>query len=144
MPSAFAAGLLEERAQPGDRPVSRALRPSFLAISTSWMNGGGAKLMQMNFAAECASTSIVDTTGPGSTTPGPPAREHADGIYGLDCMPREDLRQIGARDRHAVHKIAEVRQRHPEAVILSCSVNPIWRPTTCHALYINICLTSGC
>ena len=38
-------------------------------------------------------------------------------IYGLDCMPREDLRKIGARDRHAAHKIAEIRQRHPNAVI---------------------------
>ncbi len=29
------------------------------------------------------------------------AREHGEAIYGLDCMPREDLRKIGARDRHA-------------------------------------------
>jgi hypothetical protein len=33
-------------------------------------------------------------------------------------MPREDLRKIGARDRHAAHKIAEIRERHPNAVIL--------------------------
>src|SRR5437868_11757871 len=46
------------------------------------------------------------------------AREHAEAIYGLDCMPREDLRRIGARDRHAVHKIAEIRQRHPDAAIM--------------------------
>src|SRR5579863_5563176 len=46
------------------------------------------------------------------------AREHAEGIYGLDCMPREDLRKIGARDRHAAHKIKEIRQKHPRAVIL--------------------------
>jgi len=46
------------------------------------------------------------------------AREHTEGLYGLDCMPREDLRKIGARDRHAAHKIAEIRQRHPRAVIL--------------------------
>jgi hypothetical protein len=46
------------------------------------------------------------------------AREHSEGIYGLDCMPREDLRKIGARDRHAAHKIAEIRQRHPRATIL--------------------------
>jgi hypothetical protein len=46
------------------------------------------------------------------------AREHASAIYGLDCMPREDLRKIGARDRHAAVKIAEMRQRHPEALIL--------------------------
>ena len=45
------------------------------------------------------------------------ARDHAEAIYGLDCMPREDLRKIGARDRHAAAKIAEVRLRHPEAAI---------------------------
>src|SRR5580700_2968098 len=45
------------------------------------------------------------------------ARDHGESIYGLDCMPRESLRKIGARDRHAAAKIAEIRQRHPEAVI---------------------------
>src|SRR5579864_60323 len=45
------------------------------------------------------------------------ARDHAEAIYGLDCMPREDLRKIGARDRHAAAKIAEIRERHPDAVI---------------------------
>ncbi|HEY6337660.1 MAG TPA: ChaN family lipoprotein [Candidatus Sulfotelmatobacter sp.] len=45
------------------------------------------------------------------------ARDHAEGIYGLDCMPREDLRKIGARDRHAAAKIAEIRERHPNAAI---------------------------
>jgi len=46
------------------------------------------------------------------------ARDHAQAIYGLDCMPREDLRKIGARDRHASDKIAEIRGRHPDALIL--------------------------
>src|SRR6202142_62617 len=46
------------------------------------------------------------------------AREHGAPIYGLDCMPREDLRKIGARDRHAADKIAEIRQRHPNAIIV--------------------------
>ncbi len=46
------------------------------------------------------------------------AREHAEAIYGLDCMPREDLRKIGSRDRHAAAKIAEIRARHPDAVIM--------------------------
>ncbi len=45
------------------------------------------------------------------------ARDHAEAIYGLDCMPREDLRKIGARDRHAASKIKEIRERHPNAVI---------------------------
>jgi hypothetical protein len=33
-------------------------------------------------------------------------------------MPREDLRKIGARDRHASDKIAELRRRHSDALIL--------------------------
>jgi len=46
------------------------------------------------------------------------AREQGASIYGLDCMPREDLRKIGARDRHAAEKIAELRRRHSDALIL--------------------------
>ncbi len=45
------------------------------------------------------------------------ARDHSEAIYGLDCMPRENLRKIGARDRHAAAKITEIRQRHPDAAI---------------------------
>jgi hypothetical protein len=46
------------------------------------------------------------------------ARDRGASIYGLDCMPREDLRKIGARDRHAADKIAELRRRDPEALII--------------------------
>jgi hypothetical protein len=46
------------------------------------------------------------------------AREYGIAVYGLDCMPREDLRKIGARDRHAAGKIVEIRRRHPEALVL--------------------------
>ncbi|MGD0792568.1 MAG: ChaN family lipoprotein [Terriglobales bacterium] len=46
------------------------------------------------------------------------ARDHGASIYGLDCMPREDLRKIGARDRHAADKIAELRRRHADALII--------------------------
>jgi hypothetical protein len=46
------------------------------------------------------------------------ARERDALIYGLDCAPREDLRKIAARDRHAADKITELRHRHPEALIL--------------------------
>jgi hypothetical protein len=45
------------------------------------------------------------------------ARDHAEGVYGVDCMPRENLRKIAARDRHAAAKIAEIRERHPQAAI---------------------------
>jgi hypothetical protein len=46
------------------------------------------------------------------------ARDHDVLVYGLDCMPREDLRKIGARDRHAADKIADLRRRHSDALIL--------------------------
>ena len=46
------------------------------------------------------------------------ARDHGASIYGLDCMPREDLRKIGARDRHSADQIAELRRQHPDALIV--------------------------
>lgn len=46
------------------------------------------------------------------------ARDHAEGIYGLDCMPREDMRRIRSRDRHAAAKISEARRQHPNASIV--------------------------
>jgi Haem-binding uptake, Tiki superfamily, ChaN len=46
-------------------------------------------------------------------------RTHALATYGLDCMPRHDLRTIAARDRHAALKIAELRQRHPQATVVA-------------------------
>lgn len=45
------------------------------------------------------------------------ARDCAEGLYALDCMPREDLRRIRSRDRHAAVKIAEMRERHPDSII---------------------------
>jgi heme-binding uptake protein ChaN (Tiki superfamily) len=47
------------------------------------------------------------------------ARQHGAGIYGLDCLPRNDLRRIGLRDRHAAEKLAEVRREHPNAVLIA-------------------------
>ena len=46
------------------------------------------------------------------------ARRHAGGVYGLDCMPRDDLRKIARRDRHAAQKIAEIARRHPNAIVV--------------------------
>ena len=45
-------------------------------------------------------------------------RSCAQAVYGLDCMPRGDLRKIAARDRHAAAKIAEIRAKHPEARVV--------------------------
>ena len=46
------------------------------------------------------------------------AREHADAIYALDCIPRSDLRRIRSRDRHAAVKIEQARREHPQAKIV--------------------------
>ena len=46
------------------------------------------------------------------------ARQQAAEVYGLDCMPRDDLRKIGTRDRHAAQKIAEIARRHPNAIVV--------------------------
>ena len=120
LPSAqrCAATLLEERAQPGDRPVVLGLETIFSRdqhiLDEWWRRQIDAEELQQRIR--------FDLDWGYDWTPFyellVTAREHADAIYGLDCMPREDLRKIGARDRHAVHKMAEIRQRHPNAVIM--------------------------
>ena len=46
------------------------------------------------------------------------ARDHGEAVYGLDCMPRGDLRRAPLHDRHAADRIAQIRKRHPDAVIM--------------------------
>lgn len=46
------------------------------------------------------------------------ARQLGAAVYGLDCEPRDDMRKIAARDRHAAAKIAELRARHPNAAVV--------------------------
>jgi hypothetical protein len=114
----FAAGLLEQRALAGDRPVVLGLETIFSRdqhILEEWWRReiDQEELRQrmrfdLDWGYDWAPFYELLVT----------AREHAEGVYGLDCMPREDLRKIGARDRHAADKIAEVRQGHPSAAIL--------------------------
>jgi len=120
LPSAqrFAATLLEQRAQPGDRPVVLGLETIFSRhqhILDEWWRReiDEYELRQrirfdLDWGYQWAPFYELLVT----------AREHADAVYGLDCEPRADLRKIGARDKHAAHKIAEVHQRHPNAVIM--------------------------
>jgi len=119
LPSAqrYAATLLEQRAMVGDRPVVLGVETVFSRdqhILDEWWRReiDDAELRQrvrfdLDWGYDWAPFHEVLVT----------ARDHGEGIYGLDCMPREDLRKIGARDRHAAVKIAEVRERHPNAVI---------------------------
>ena len=114
----FAANVFEERALPGDRPVVLGLETIFVRdqhIVDEWWRREISEeefrqriRFDLDWGYDWAPFYQLLAT----------AREHAEAIYGLDCMLREDLRKIGARDRHAAHKIAEIRQRHPNAVVL--------------------------
>jgi len=114
----YAAGLLERRAQPGDRPIVLGVETIFSRhqhVLEEWWR-------RAIDASELRERIRFDTDWGYDWNPFyellVTAREHAEAVYGLDCMPRDDLRKIGARDRHAADKIAEIRQQHPNAVIL--------------------------
>jgi hypothetical protein len=114
----FAANLFEQRTQPGDRPVVLGIETIVARdqhILDEWWRReiDEQELRQrirfdLDWGYDWQPFYDLLVTG----------REHGEAIYGLDCLPRNDLRKIGTRDRHAVHKIVEVRQRHPNAVIL--------------------------
>jgi heme-binding uptake protein ChaN (Tiki superfamily) len=112
-----AASLIEQRALAGDRPVVLGVETIFARdqhILDEWWRRDidESELRQrirfdLDWGYDWAPFYELLVT----------ARDNAEALYGLDCMPREDLRKIAARDRHAAIKIAEIRQRHPEAVI---------------------------
>jgi hypothetical protein len=112
-----AASLIEHRAMAGDRPVVLGVETIFARdqhILDEWWRReiDEAEFRQrirfdLDWGYDWAPFYELLVT----------ARDHADALYGLDCMPREDLRKIGARDRHAAIKLAEIRERHPDAVI---------------------------
>jgi hypothetical protein len=113
----YAASLLEQRALVGGRPVVLGVETIFARdqhILDEWWRReiDEAELRQrvrfdLDWGYDWSSFHELLVA----------ARDHAEALYGLDCMPREDLRKIGARDRHAAAKIAEIRERHPNAVI---------------------------
>jgi len=113
----FAASLLEQRAQPGDRPVVLAVETIFARdqhILDEWWRREIEEpefreriRFEVDWGYEWAPFYELLLT----------AREHGEAIYGIDCTPRDDLRKIRARDRHAAHKLAEIRERHPRAAI---------------------------
>ena len=114
-----AASLLEQRALVGDRPVVLGVETIFARdqhILDEWWrreideNEFRQRIrFDLDWGYDWAPFYELLVT----------ARDHAEALYGLDCMPREDLRKIGARDRHASLKAAEIRQRHPNAVIFA-------------------------
>ena len=113
----FASSLLEQRALIGDRPVVLGVETIFARdqhiIEEWWRREIDEHELRERMRFQLDWGYDWDPFYELLVT----AREHGDAIYGLDCMPREDLRKIGARDRHAADKLAEIRQRHPGAVI---------------------------
>jgi hypothetical protein len=114
----FAASLLEQRAITGGRPLVLGVETVFARdqhILEEWFRGeiDESELrerirFELDWGYEWAPFyELLEK-----------ARECCAAIYGLDCMPREDLRKIAARDRHATDKIAEIRQRHPDATVM--------------------------
>src|SRR5580700_2527594 len=113
----YAASLFEQRALAGDRPVVLGVETVFARdqhILDEWWRReiDEAELRQrirfdLDWGYDWAPFYELLVS----------ARDNAEALYALDCMPREDLRKIGARDRHAALKIAEIRQRHPNAVV---------------------------
>jgi hypothetical protein len=113
----YAASLLEQRALAGDRPVVLGVETIFARdqhILEEWWcrEIDETELRQrirfdLDWGYDWAPFHELLVA----------ARDHAEALYGLDCMPRENLRKIGARDRHAAAKVAEIRERHPNAVI---------------------------
>jgi Haem-binding uptake, Tiki superfamily, ChaN len=112
-----AAGLLERRALIGDRPVVLALETIFSRdqhiLDEWWRREIDDSELRQRIRFDIDWGYDWDPFHEVLVT----ARDHAEGLYALDCMPREDLRKIGARDRHAAAKIAEIRDRHPHAAI---------------------------
>src|SRR5271170_541149 len=113
----YAASLLEERALAGDRPVVLGVETIFARdqhILDEWWR-------REIDETELRQRIRFDLDWGYDWTPFyellVAARDHGEAVYGLDCMPRENLRKIGARDRHAAAKIAEIRAQHPNAVI---------------------------
>jgi heme-binding uptake protein ChaN (Tiki superfamily) len=113
----YAASLIEQRALVGDRPVALGVETIFARdqhILEEWWRREIDDI-------ELRQRIRFDIDWGYHWTPFhellATARDHGEAIYGLDCMPREDLRKIRARDRHAAAKLAEIRERHPDAVI---------------------------
>src|SRR5712671_928521 len=114
----YAASLIEQRSLAGDRPVVLGVETIFARdqhILDEWWRReiDETELRQrirfdLDWGYDWSPFYELLTA----------ARDHGEAIYGLDCMPRENLRKIGERDRHAAAKIAEIHGRHPDAVIL--------------------------
>jgi len=114
----YAATLIEQRALAGDRPVVLGVETIFARdqhILEEWWR-------REIDESELRQRIRFDLDWGYDWTPFyellVAARDHGEAIYALDCMPRGDLRRAPVHDRHAAGRIAEIRMRHPNAVIM--------------------------
>jgi hypothetical protein len=114
----YAATLLERRAQPGDRPVVLGMEAIFSrhqhVVDAWWRREICEEEFRQRIRFDLDWNYEWDPFYELLVT----AREHAEAIYGLDCMPRGDLRGAATHDRHAAEKLAEISERHPDAVVM--------------------------
>jgi len=114
----FAATLLEERAQPGDRPVVLGVETIFARdqhiLDEWWRREIDEEELRQRIRFDLDWGYDWEPFYELLVT----SREHAEAIYGLDCMPRGDLRRASIHDRHAAERIIEIGKRHPGAVIM--------------------------
>jgi hypothetical protein len=114
----FAATLLEERAYPGDRPVVLGVEAIFVRdqhILDEWWR---REIDEEELRRRIRYDLDWGYDWPPFYELLVTAREHADALYGLDCMPRGDLRNAPLHDRHAAEKISELSSKHPDAVVM--------------------------
>ncbi len=114
----YAASLIEQRALLGDRPVILGVETIFARdqhILDEWWRReiDESELRQrirfdLDWGYDWAPFHELLVA----------ARDHADAVYGLDCMPRGDFRRASIHDRHAADMIAQISERHPNAVIM--------------------------
>jgi len=113
-----AASLLEQRALNGDRPVVLAVEAIFArdqhVVDEWWRRQIDENELRrrirfdIDWGYEWAPFYNLLIT----------AREHGEAIYGLDCMPRGDLRRACLHDRHAAARLNEIGKRHPDSAIM--------------------------
>lgn len=114
----YAASLMEQRALAGDRPVVLGVEAIFARdqhILEEWWR---REIDEEEFRRRIR----FDLDWGYDWSPFyqllVTARDQAEAIYGLDCVPRGDMRRAPLHDRHAAEKIAQIRERHPEAVVM--------------------------
>jgi len=114
----FAASLLAQLAQ-GDRPVALALETVFTRdqyVLDEWLRG---EISEDELRAGIRYDDDWGYDWEPFANLLRQARKYRCSVYGIDLSPRGNMRKIGARDRHAAARIAEIRERCPQTQIVT-------------------------